>query len=394
MRYNSLEIGDGRFAMKVRIWHALALVLGGAGIFSTALFFNPVRADGLSEKLQTILLPPGFEISLFASGVTGARSLALGDEGTIFVGTRSEGRVYALKDSDGDFRADTTYIIAEGLNSPNGVAFRNGALYVAEIGRVLRYDAIEKHLLDPPRSVILSEAFPTDGHHGWKFIRFGPDGKLYIPVGVPCNVCEETDERYGTIMRMNPDGSDLEIYARGVRNSVGFDWQPDTNILYFTDNGRDWLGNENPPDELNAAQKKGMHFGFPYCHGGTIADPDFGKGKRCDDYTPPAINLGAHAAALGMRFYTGEQFPAEYKKQVFIAEHGSWNRIPLFGYRITLVRFENATAVSYETFAEGWLDGVSSWGRPVDLLQLNDGSLLISDDKADAIYRIRYIGTH
>lgn len=213
-------------------------------------------------------------------------------------------------------------------------------------------------------------------------------------MGVPCNVCEETDERYGTIMRMNPDGSDLEIYARGVRNSVGFDWQPDTNILYFTDNGRDWLGNENPPDELNAAQKKGMHFGFPYCHGGTIADPDFGKGKRCDDYTPPAINLGAHAAALGMRFYTGEQFPAEYKKQVFIAEHGSWNRIPLFGYRITLVRFENATAVSYETFAEGWLDGVSSWGRPVDLLQLNDGSLLISDDKADAIYRIRYIGTH
>ena len=379
--------------MKVRIWHALALVLGGVGIFSTALFFNPVRADGLSEKLQTIVLPPGFEISLFASGVTGARSLALGDEGTIFVGTRSEGRVYALKDSDGDFRADTTYIVAKELNSPNGVAFRNGALYVAEIGRVLRYDAIEKHLLDPPRPVILSEAFPTDGHHGWKFIRFGPDGKLYIPVGVPCNVCEETDERYGTIMRMNPEGSELEIYARGVRNSVGFDWQPDTNILYFTDNGRDWLGNENPPDELNAAQKKGMHFGFPYCHGGTIADPDFGKGKRCDDYTPPAINLGAHAAALGMRFYTGEQFPAEYQGQVFIAEHGSWNRIPPFGYRITLVRFENATAVSYETFAEGWLDGVNSWGRPVDLLQLHDGSLLISDDKAGAIYRIRYIGT-
>lgn len=394
MRYNSLEIGDGRFTMKVRIWHALALVLGGAGIFSTALFFSPVRADGLSEKLQTILLPPGFEISLFASGVTGARSLALGDEGTIFVGTRSEGLVYALKDSDGDFRADTTYIIAKELNSPNGVAFRNGALYVAEINRVLRYDDIEKHLLNPTRPVILSEAFPTDGHHGWKFIRFGPDGKLYIPVGVPCNVCEEDDERYGTIMRMNPEGSELEIYARGVRNSVGFDWQPDTDILYFTDNGRDWLGNENPPDELNAAPKKGMHFGFPYCHGGTIADPDFGKDKRCDDYTQPAINLGAHAAALGMRFYTGEQFPAEYQGQVFIAEHGSWNRIPLFGYRITLVRFENGTAVSYETFAEGWLDGVSSWGRPVDLLQLHDGSLLISDDKAGAIYRIRYIGTH
>lgn len=379
--------------MKVRIWHALALVLGGAGIFSTIFFFNPVRADELSEKLQTILLPPGFEISLFASGVTGARSLALGDEGTIFVGTRSEGRVYALEDSNGDFKADTVHIIAEGLNSPNGVAFRNGALYVAEISRVLRYDDIEKHLLSPTRPVVLSEAFPTDGHHGWKFIRFGADGKLYIPVGVPCNVCEETDERYGTIMRMNPDGSELEIYARGVRNSVGFDWQPDTNTLYFTDNGRDWLGNENPPDELNAAPKKGMHFGFPYCHGGTIADPDFGKGKRCDDYTPPAMNLGAHAAALGMRFYTGEQFPAEYKKQVFIAEHGSWNRIPPFGYRITLVRFENATALSYETFAEGWLDGINSWGRPVDLLQLHDGSLLVSDDKAGAIYRIRYIGT-
>lgn len=394
MRYNNPGIGDGRFTMKVRIWHALALVLGGVGIFINTLFFSPARADGLSEKLQTIVLPPGFEISLFASGVTGARSLALGDEGTIFVGTRSEGRVYALKDSDGDFRADTTYIIAKGLNSPNGVAFQNGALYVAEISRVLRYDAIEKHLLNPTRPVILSEAFPTDGHHGWKFIRFGPDGKLYIPVGVPCNICEEADERYGTIMRMNPDGSELEIYARGVRNSVGFDWQPDTNTLYFTDNGRDWLGNETPPDELNAAPKKGMHFGFPYCHGGNIADPDFGKGKRCDDYTQPAINLGAHAAALGMRFYTGEQFPAEYQGQVFIAEHGSWNRIPLFGYRITLVRFEKNTAVSYETFAEGWLDGVSSWGRPVDLLQLHDGSLLISDDKAGAIYRIRYIGTH
>jgi glucose/arabinose dehydrogenase len=379
--------------MKVRIWYVVLLLLGSTGIFSAVLFLTPVQHDKLFEKLSTITLPSGFEISLFASDITGARSLALGDKGTLFVGTRSEGRVYALVDNDGDFRVDTTYVIAEGLNSPNGVAFRKGALYVAEIDRVLRYDGIEDQLADPSRPVIVSEAFPTDGQHGWKFIRFGPDEKLYIPVGVPCNVCEEIDERYGTIMRMNSDGSDLEIYARGVRNSVGFDWQPNTNILYFTDNGRDWLGNESPPDELNAAPKKGMHFGFPYCHGGTIVDPDFGSGKSCDDYTPPAMNLGAHAAALGMRFYTGAQFPAEYRGQVFIAEHGSWNRIPPFGYRITLVRFENGTAISYETFAEGWLEGVSSWGRPVDLLQLHDGSLLISDDKAGAIYRIRYIGT-
>lgn len=380
--------------MKVRIWHVVSLLLAGTGIFSTVLFFTPMQHDKLFEKLPTIILPSGFKISLFASDITGARSLALGDKGTLFVGTRSEGRVYALVDSDGDFRVDTTYVIAEGLNSPNGVAFRKGALYVAEIDRVLRYDGIEEHIADPSRPVIVSKAFPTDGQHGWKFIRFGPDGKLYIPVGVPCNVCEKVDERYGTIMRMNSDGSDLEIYARGVRNSVGFDWQPRTDILYFTDNGRDWLGNETPPDELNAAPKKGMHFGFPYCHGGTIIDPDFGIGKHCDDYTPPAMNLGAHTAALGMRFYTGEQFPAEYRGQVFIAEHGSWNRIPPFGYRITLVRFENGTATSYETFAEGWLDGVNSWGRPVDLLQLRDGSLLVSDDKAGAIYRIHYIGTH
>ena len=254
----------------------------------------------------------------------------------------------------------------------------------------MRYDAIESRLSDPPRPVVVNDTFPTDTHHGWKFIRFGPDGRLYVPVGMPCNVCKKEDGRYGTIMRMNPDGSGLEIYAEGVRNSVGFDWQPGTDTLYFTDNGRDWLGNTRPPDELNAAPKPGMHFGFPYCHGGTILDPDFGAGKSCDRYTPPAMPLGAHAAPLGMRFYTGEQFPPEYRNQAFIAEHGSWNRVPPFGYRITLVRFENGTAASYEVFAKGWLEGVKSWGRPVDLQQLHDGSLLVSDDKAGAVYRISY----
>jgi glucose/arabinose dehydrogenase len=378
--------------MRQRVWHALWLLLAVAGIYSVTFMLYPARADGLAGKLETITLPEGFHIALYADGVRGARSLALGERGTLFVGSRGAGRVYALQDTDGDFRADRRHIIAEGLNSPNGVAFRDGALYVAEIGRVLRFDAVESRLDDPPRPVVVSDAFPKDGHHGWKFICFGPDGRLYVPVGMPCNVCERDDPRYGTIMRMRPDGSGLEVFARGVRNSVGFDWQPGTDTLFFTDNGRDWMGNDAPPDELNRAPRKGMHFGFPYCHGDGIADPEFGKGKRCDAYTPPVRELGPHVAALGMRFYTGTRFPDTYRGRIFIAEHGSWNRVPPLGYRITTVRYEAGRPAGYDVFAEGWLEGVVPWGRPVDLLVLPDGSLLVSDDKVGAIYRIRYDG--
>ncbi len=238
----------------------------------------------------------------------------------------------------------------------------------------------------------MSDAFPGEASHGWKFIAFGPDGKLYVPVGAPCNACDPGDERFAALHRMNPDGTELEIYARGIRNTVGFDWHPETGELWFTDNGRDWLGDDAPPDELNRAPEAGMHFGFPYCHGTGIPDPEFGAGRSCAEFTPPEQELGPHVAALGMRFYDGGQFPEEYANRIFIAEHGSWNRLEPIGYRVTMVTLENGTPVSYEPFAEGWLQGRNAWGRPVDLEVAGDGSLLVSDDRANAVYRITYTG--
>jgi len=346
-----------------------------------------LKAPG--PALETIKLPPGFRIELYASGIEGARSMALGPPGVLFVGTKSEGKVYAVIDRDGDQKADEILTIARGLNMPNGVAYRDGSLYVAEVSRILRFDGIAERLRNPPKPVVVSRAFPKDRHHGWKVIAFGPDGLLYVPVGAPCNVCEKRDKRYASIMRMKPDGRDLEIFASGVRNTVGFDWHPETGELWFTDNGRDWMGDDRPPDELNRAPRKGLHFGFPYCHG-DILDASYGRNRDCSQFTAPAIHLGPHVAALGMKFYTGTMFPAEYRNQVFIAEHGSWNRSKPIGYRITLVRLDGNRAVSYETFAEGWLEGISAWGRPVDVLVMPDGALLVSDDRAGAIYRIYY----
>ncbi|UTG92906.1 PQQ-dependent sugar dehydrogenase [Geobacter sulfurreducens] len=337
-----------------------------------------------------ITLPPGFSIAVYADNVPGARSMALGAKGTLFVGSRGEGKVYALADRNSDQVADEVITIAKGLQMPNGVAFRNGSLYVAEVSRVLRYDAIEERLKNPPPPVVVNDSFPDRTHHGWKFIRFGPDGRLYVPVGAPCNVCEEKDPRFATIMRMNPDGTGLEIFANGVRNTVGFDWHPRTGELWFTDNGRDWLGNDLPPDELNRAPLPGLHFGFPYRHGRNIPDPEFGSKRKPDQLVAPEMELGPHVAALGMRFYNGTMFPERYRNQIFIAEHGSWNRSERIGYRVTLVRLEGTRAVSYEPFAEGWLDNDKVWGRPVDVQVMPDGSLLVSDDKAGAIYRISY----
>ena len=342
--------------------------------------------------LDKIRLPPGFRISIYADNVPGARSMALGPNGTLFVGTRGEGKVYAVLDRNGDNRADQVITLAAGLNMPNGVAFRGGALYVAEVNRILRYDGIEARLTSPPTPVAINSSFPSDAHHGWKFIRFGPDGLLYVPVGAPCNICEPDPARYATIFRIKPDGTGLEQFARGVRNTVGFDWDPATGELWFTDNGRDWLGNDRPPDELNHAPRAGMHFGYPYCHGKEIADPEFGNEQPCRKSTPPIVELGPHVAALGMRFYTGSQFPAEYRGQIFIAEHGSWNRIPPSGYRITLVRLKDDRTARREIFAEGWLQSLTAWGRPVDVQVMPDGALLVSDDKAGAIYRISYQG--
>jgi glucose/arabinose dehydrogenase len=283
-----------------------------------------------------------------------------------------------------------SHVIATGLREPAGVAFRDGALYVSAVSRILRFDDIEKRLANPPAPVVVSDRLPTDRHHGRKFIAFGPDGKLYVPVGVPCNICELDPDRYGNIMRMNPDGSDLEVFASGIRNTVGFDWDPRTRELWFTDNGRDMMGDDVPPDTLNHAPKAGVRFGYPYCHAGKLPDPEFGRKHACSEFRPPAQDLGPHVAALGMRFYTGTQFPAAYRSQIFIAEHGSWNRSRKIGYRVTLVTLEGGKAVRYEPFVEGWLQGDRPWGRPADVLVAPDGSLLVSDDYAGAIYRIRY----
>jgi len=272
------------------------------------------------------------------------------------------------------------------------VAFRNGSLFVSQVSRIVRFDNIEDNLAAPPEPVVVNDSFPAINFHGWKFIAFGPDDKLYVPVGAPCNNCENDDEIFATITRMNVDGTGREIFAHGVRNTVGFDWHPQTKELWFTDNGRDMLGDDIPADELNRASKPGMHFGFPYIHQGDIPDPELGKGKLANEFAPPARKLDPHVAALGMRFYTGDMFPQRYRNQIFMAEHGSWNRSEKIGYRIMLVRLDENTVIGYEPFAEGWLQGEKAWGRPADVLVMPDGSLLISDDSAGVIYRITYEG--
>lgn len=335
-------------------------------------------------------LPEGFAISVYTADVPGARSMTISPAGVLYVGTRERsGSVYAVVDGDGDGFGETVYVVDSELHMPNGVAWRDGSLYVAEVSRVLRYDGIDDRLADPPDPVVVTDDYPSDRHHGWKFIAFGPDGLLYVPVGAPCNVCDEGGV-YASITRIRADGSGREVYARGVRNSVGFDWHPETGELWFTDNGRDWLGDDSPPDELNHAPEPGMHFGFPYCQGGDIRDPDFGAGRSCADYTPPAQKLGPHVAALGLRFYDGDMFPPEYRGQIFVAEHGSWNRSTKIGYRVSLVRLEGDRAVAYEPFVTGWLRGAEAWGRPVDVQVMPDGALLVSDDRAGAIYRVSY----
>ncbi len=344
-----------------------------------------------AAEVGDLTLPPGFRIAVYAAEVPNARQMARGPDGIVFVGSRSEGTVYAVVDRDGDDRADAVHVLAKGLNNPSGVAFRDGTLYVAAVNRVLRFRDVARDLTRPPDPEVVSDAFPTDAHHGWKFIAFGPDGRLYVPVGAPCNACA-TSGLHATITRLDLDGGRPEIVARGVRNTVGFDFQPETGELWFTDNGRDWLGDEAPPDELNRLTRSGQHFGFPFCHGADIRDPEHNAGRACEQFTPPARGLDPHVAALGMRFYTGHTFPAKYRGGVFIAEHGSWNRSKPIGYRVTYVKIEGGRATSYEPFAEGWLKGSVASGRPADVLVMPDGALLVSDDKAGRIYRISYEG--
>lgn len=348
-------------------------------------------------QLNTVRMPAGFAIDIWAEGVQAARSMALGDNGTVFVGTfglltgqGNVGKVFAVRDTNADGKADQVQTIAEGLNQPNGIAYRNGALYVAEMHRIVRYDDIEKRLTNPPAPVVIKDGFTNSGNHQWRYIAFGPDGKLYIALGAPCNVCK-ADEPYSTIARMNPDGSAFEIYARGVRNSVGLAFHPGNGQLWFTDNGRDVMGDNVPSDELNHVTQAGQHFGFPACFQGDVPDPEFGKGANCSEYRAPAVKLGPHVAALGLRFYTGTMFPEEYRGELFIAQHGSWNRRNPLGYRIGLVHIhEGQYASGQRIFAEGFLQGRQAWGRPADLLVLADGSMLVSDDLQGKIYRITY----
>jgi len=344
----------------------------------------PTAADKLpTAKLK---VPKGFNIEVYASGIPNARSMRLGDQGTLFLGNRFIGKVFAVVKKDGKTEVKT---IAEGLHRPNGLAFHKGTLYVAELSKVWRFDNIEKNL-DKPEKKMIYDNLPKDEPHGWKFISVGPDEKLYVPVGQPGNNVLN-DDAHGQIRRINLDGTGAEVVVRGVRNTVGFDWHPVSKQLYFTDNGRDWMSEDVPNDELNRISKVGQHFGSPYCYQGNLLDAEFGWGHACSDYTPPVALLGAHTAALGMRFYTGSQFPAKYKNGAFIARHGSWNRSKKQGGDVIFVTFnKNGTVKSMEPFITGFLVDNKYLGRPVDVQQMPDGSLLVSDDWNGAVYRVTY----
>lgn len=356
----------------------------------------PEKSGPPSISLGYLEAPAGFEISVFAENVTNARQLVMGDTGILYVGSRQAGKVYAVVDKNNDFKADSVYTIIENLRLPNGVAYKDGALFISEVDKIWRFDNIDNTYSSFPQPELVTDELPTEGQHGWKYISFGPDGKLYVPIGAPCNICnhEEDNPLFATLTRMNPDGSDHEIIAKGIRNTVGFTWHPETGNIWFTDNGRDWLGDDIPPGELNEITEKGQHFGYPYLHGSNVWDPEFGEaGKGMENqFKKPIQELGAHVAPLGVIFYTGDMFPTVYKNRALIAEHGSWNRSKKVGYKISQVTFDKeGNAISYKPFITGWLQGEEDIkGRPVSLLQLKDGSVLLSDDNSGKIYRITY----
>jgi glucose/arabinose dehydrogenase len=372
-----------------------------AALFAVALAPGVTASNRLhAQQSPQWVVPAGFQVTVFADSVPNPREMALGPRGTVFVGSMAAGKVHAVIDRDGDYKADRVVLLASGLTMPNGVAMHNGALYVATSSRILRFDDIENRLDAHPTPVVVRDSLPqSTAGHMWKHIAFGPDGLLYMSVGAPCNVCL-SPPLVSTIVRMKPDGSNLEVFAAGVRNSMGFDWHPTSREMWFTDNGRDMLGDDVPADELNVAWKPGMHFGFPYCHQGDVPDPEFGAQRACSTTEPPVRKLGAHVAALGMKFYTGSMFPAEYRNAVIVAEHGSWNRSIPSGYRVMVLRTNGRRVTSYEPLVQGflptgkvpggWAAGAAALGRPVDILQMPDGSILISDDKGNRILRLSY----
>lgn len=358
-----------------------------------ASFLLPLKFAQAAPQIEQLKVPPGFHISVYSDQVPSAREIALGAKGTVFVGSMSTGTVYALTGQAASGRAERVRIIASGLNMPVGVAFHHGDLYVSDTTRIMVLRDIEKHLEAPPQPEIAVDNLPyEDGDHSWKFLAFGPDGRLYVPIGSPCNICDVGHD-FGRIVSMKPDGADQQNIAYGIRNTVGFTWQPQTHALWFTDNGRDLMGDDVPSDELNTVTHNGQSYGFPYCHQGDTPDPKFGKQKSCAEFVPPAVKLGAHVAALGLRFYEGTSFPDIYRNSLFIAEHGSWNRSKLAGYQVVVVRFgPDGKPQQPDVVVSGFQKNEHSWGRPADVQPMPDGSLLISDDKAGALYRLTYDG--
>ncbi|MDN4502775.1 PQQ-dependent sugar dehydrogenase [Alteromonadaceae bacterium BrNp21-10] len=343
----------------------------------------------MASPLDSLTLDKGMSISLYAEGVKNARQMALGDNGTVFVGSRDAGVVSAVVDSDGDFIADKVIEIAKDLNMPSGLAYRDGDLYIGEVHQVIKLSNIEAHLDNPPKAEVVIGDLPTERHHGWKYLDFDANGALYVPVGAPCNICQP-DENHSRIFKYDLATGKRQTVAQGVRNSVGFDWDPKSGDLWFSDNGRDMLGDDIPPCEINHVSENGQHFGYPYFHGDDIVDPEFGEGKQVKDYQAPALNIQAHSAPLGIHFYRGEMF-SHLKGQLLIAEHGSWNRSKKVGYQVSIARLEGDKVVEHKPFISGWLQAEEAVsGRPVAFLELKDGSILISDDFANVIYRVTY----
>ncbi len=340
--------------------------------------------------IDNITLPDGFKISIVTQQVKNARQIAMSPKGTIYVGSREKSKnVYEVNDLDGDWVAESVEVIAKNLVMPSGVAFNDGNLYVADNNRILKFSNIETK--NPPTYEVISNSLPKKKYHGWRYIKFGPHGSLYLPIGIPCDACVKGPP-YGQMLVMDMASEELSVYAEGLRSVQGLDWHPETNELWFADNGRNHLGDEIPPDEINRISRSGMNFGAPFCHGGEIPDPDLGDSAICDGYDPPAVKLPAHVSPLGIQFYNQNRFPEEYRNRLFIAEHGSWDRSEPTGYRISTIIFDSeGNVLNYEIFAEGWLNSDGSyWGRPTDLYFAPDGSLLVSDDHAGAIYRISY----
>jgi glucose/arabinose dehydrogenase len=348
----------------------------------------PLAAAADKVPVDKLKVPKGFKIEVYASGIPNARSLRLGDKGTVFVSNRTLDKIYAIVDKGGKREVK---VLFKDLYRPNGIALHNGTLYIAELSQISKVDNIEDNLDNPPKPTVIYNDLPKDEPHGWKYLTVGPDNKLYFNVGAPCNICMPPDT-HAQIRRINLDGSGVEVVARGVRQIVGMDWHPTLKQLYFTENARDWLSEELPNDKLNRLAQPGKdNFGYPYCHQGNVPDPEFGWGHSCDEFTKPVALLGPHSAPLGIKFYTGNAFPAEYRSQAFIARHGSWNKSKKIGGDILVAKLnKDGSLKSLDPFLTGFIQDNNYVGRPVDLLVMKDGSLLISDDYAGAIYRVSY----